>query len=124
MRLGFALAHLAVEITTERVSNWPELNEHQKNSLQTLRDRRQEILSNASVDRIFKAIPAYACQTEKTYLLNNEEFFIAHFLITTEDGKADKYCERLSRHLNDCYTCFELFCDVMRDYYSKFRQLS
>lgn len=124
MRLGFALAHLAVEIKTNKVPDRPELNEDQKNSLQTLRDRWQEILSNASVDRIFKAIPAYACQTEKTYLLNNEEFFIAHFLITTEDGKADKYCERLFRHLNDCYTCFELFCEVMRDYYNKLRQLS
>ncbi len=124
MRLGFALAHLTVEITTARVSNWPELNEHQKNSLQTLRDRREEIISNASVNRIFKAIPAYACQTEAAYLLNNEEFFIAHFLITNQNSKADKYCERLYRHLNDCYTCFELFCEVMRDYYNKLRQLS
>ena len=55
----------------------------------------------------------YPCSINQPFLENNEDFFIALF----SDTKHDDACIRLYKHMNDCYPCFEIFSQVLRDYY-------
>ncbi|MFQ5753726.1 MAG: hypothetical protein ACE5HI_17185 [bacterium] len=124
MTLGCALAYIAEEIKTNKILEWPELSESANNYLQDLREYRQKIISLNCAESIFAALPEPCCQTEKPHLAENAELFIVHFLMYPEDDHKSKHCKRLANHLNDCFRCFEEFCQVLRDYYYKNQELS
>lgn len=73
---------------------------------------------------VFKDIPEYPCQTVKPFLENHSEFFLQLILSSQRGHDIDLDCNRLTKHLNDCYKCFQIFCNTMREYYNSLQQLS
>lgn len=124
LTLGMALAHIDAEIKSETICNRSGLSETDANYLQSLRQRRESILSLDCTEKIFNALPKYCCQTELPHLAENIDLFIARFLIYPEEVHKSKLCKKLSKHLNDCFRCFEEFCQVLRDYYHTTQELS
>lgn len=122
--LGQNLAYLIAEKTAREMALWSHLSPSEKKQLESLQNRLKEIKSDDDVANFFADIPEFECQAEKSYLMNNKDFFLALFLIGPQDNDFGKDCMRLSKHLNDCYKCFEIFCHVTRDFYHKFQELS
>lgn len=56
-------------------------------------------------------IPPVACSGSEPFLEDNRAFFRL-FLAEREPVE----CERLIFHLNRCFHCFEIFCEVLRDF--------
>jgi hypothetical protein len=121
--IGHALAYLSHEICVGTKRDWPELNDKAHDYIQALRDRWEEIRTDQGSQAILASLPKTSCQTEETYLDNNEDFFVARLLVCGEDEPGSDFCVRLFGHLNDCYRCFEGFCQVLRDYYQKDQEL-
>ncbi|MBN1782204.1 hypothetical protein JW948_13815 [bacterium] len=62
------------------------------------------------------SIPDGFCSGHHPFLLNNHAFFV-QYLQCRQNGDPAVDCERLIRHLNDCYRCFELFCQTLHAYF-------
>ncbi|MCG8607814.1 hypothetical protein MJD09_22870 [bacterium] len=123
MSIGHALAYLAHEIHAGRKRDWPELNEKAQEYVQSLRDRWEWIRSDQGSQAILTGLPKTGCQTDQTYLNNNDDFFVARLLVCRDDEHGSDFCVRLFGHLNDCYRCFEEFCQVLRDFYQMNQKL-
>ena len=107
--LGWALAHLQ----TERKVESAQFSEADKNYLHKIVSRYDSMKNNGSFYEALEALPTHTCSFDHLFLQNNEDFFIALFSNT----KHDEACIRLYKHMNDCYPCFEVFSQVLRDYY-------
>lgn len=124
LTLGQALAYVDIPLKAERKYDRSKLTETDKSYLQTLRQHREEIISKNCVENIFAALPDNCCQTERPHLADNLDLFIARFLITPVDEHSSRNCQRLTKHLNDCFMCFKEFSEVLRDYFHKSQELS
>ena len=107
--LGWALAHLQ----TEKKVAVAEFSEADKDYLDKILNRYDSMKNNGSLNKALEALPTHTCSFSHLFLQNNEDFFIALFSNT----KHDEACIRLYKHMNDCYPCFEVFSQVLRDYY-------
>jgi hypothetical protein len=126
LTLGEALAILAIE---RRVANGnhghvPPLSAPGENYLQALRERAQALSLPENFEVVFNALPVHRCETEKTFLAENEDFFLAYFLASSNPANGGNACLKLLKHLNDCFECFEEFSAVLQNYYHKFQELS
>ncbi len=122
--LGQNLAYLA-EKTFAEIAFWAHLSPSDKKQIEFLYQRLKEIKSDDDVAKLFADIPKFECQIEKTYLQDNQDFFLALLFIGPQnDDNFGKDCQRLSKHLNDCFNCFETFCLVIRDFYYKSKELN
>lgn len=89
-----------------------------------LQGRRDEGTSDSSTSHIeCCSFPMHSCSGESPLLLNNEDFFIAHICICPKLHLGQGCCTRVFQHLNECYPCFEEFCNVMREYCRKSQEL-
>jgi hypothetical protein len=122
--LGKALAYLKAERARGKTCYGEELSATEKSHLQFLRERVQAMSSPDDVNRVLQALPERCCQTEIPFLAGNEDFFLARFLCHSQDGNGSDDCERLFKHLNDCFRCFEEFSLVMLEYYHQSQGLS
>ena len=113
--MGQALGFLKTEQNRESPVNEPDIPEPEKKYLELLRNRLKLIDSNGRSTSILAQIPNQRCSLRKPYLMDNEDFFLVFFLSDPEKH----CCVQLSRHLNKCLGCFEIFSQVMRDYYHK-----
>jgi len=66
---------------------------------------------SANVD----GIPENGCYLDQLYLDNNPDFFLNLFL----NGPQNGVCVKLTQHLNNCFGCFQVFTEVIRDYYQQ-----
>ena len=57
------------------------------------------------------AIPNNCCNMDAPFLKENPDL-----LPTDLTHQSHAYCEKIFRHLNDCYFCFEIYSDEMRRY--------
>jgi len=114
---GKILAYLKTEKTTNKKNILKSISEKENYCLQSLRQQFEKISSQNLAPKIFEEIPEHECQTKQAFLKNNEDFFLCLILIDPEDDDFDKCCTRLSGHLNNCFRCFEIFCQVMVDFY-------
>jgi hypothetical protein len=57
---------------------------------------------------------------DSPFLSGNEDFFLQVFL----NQHKDPVCLELAAHLNRCYACFEIFSQILRDYYHKREELA
>ena len=118
--IGQILAYLEAETTVNEL----QLSVTEKNFFQSMHQRLHEMnIDNSSCNNWMK-IPEHECQTEKSFLEDNNEFFLSLFLNAQKQVNFDQNCLQLSKHLNNCYSCFEVFCQVMRDYYYKSQELA
>lgn len=123
LTLGQALAYLKAEQAIDEECHWQELTTVENDYLQSLRRKLQIRSETSQPQDVLEALPTGCCQVEASYLANNEDFFLISFLGQPPlEGTSDG-CVWLSRHLNDCYRCFEEACQVMRDYRRQLQQL-
>ena len=111
--LGQALAYLQAMNDNKLPRASKSLSESAKKYINDLDRFRNNLHNKELIKDIFAEIPEHTCQADKSYLSNNLEFFIALLVIQTEHHS----CERLIKHLNSCYNCFDVFCQVFRDYF-------
>jgi hypothetical protein len=111
--LGQALAYLHAMDKNELLKASKSLSESAKKYINDLDRFRNDPHSKELIKDIFAEIPEYTCHSDKSYLNNNFKFFIALLIIQSEHHS----CERLIKHLNSCYNCFDVFCQVFRDYF-------
>ncbi len=124
LKIGHALAYLSTEVETNQTASQVGLSATASAYLQSLREIRQEIQSgNHRIPDIIDSLPQASCRTDETYLRNNHDFLIALLLICRDDGHDSEHCNRIYRHLNDCFRCFEEFCQLLRDYQHKSQEL-
>ncbi len=89
-----------------------------------LQDRREEgALDSSNSHTACCSFPMHSCSGEAPLLLNNADFFIAHICICPKLHLGQDCCARVFQHLNECYPCFEEFCNVMREYCRKSQEL-
>jgi hypothetical protein len=124
LTLGEALAILAVESRVADGNHGQTFAGPAESYLQRLRERAQTLRSPENLAAIFNAVPAQRCEIEKTFLAENEDFFLAYFLASASSANGGSSCWNLFKHLNDCFECFEEFSNVMQNYYHKFQELS
>lgn len=112
--LGQALAYVrtVLDINSEETEG---LTQQQKSYITFVNDRYIE-LSSKPQDNIFATIPRCACNSDRPFLSENMDFFISFLLIGIDEAD-EKGRSKLTKHLNDCFWCFELFTDVLRDYF-------
>ena len=114
--LGWAIAHLQ----TEQISQDQPLSDPAKTYLDHMIRRFDFLKTDGRLSSILETVPVKACIFNHPFLENNEDFFIALF----SDTKQEETCIKLYQHLNDCYHCFEIFSQVLRDYYNCGEELS
>lgn len=122
--LGQMLAYLVAERKIDKPAKGRDLSQKEKNYLQTLRQRSEEIMYLNGGAGIFMNMPAHSCQNQQSYLADNHDFFLALLFCRRRESGFTEECRRLSIHLNNCFVCFETFCQVMRDYYYQSQALS
>jgi hypothetical protein len=111
--LGQALAYVKVMGGEEIPMGGGLLSDSAQNYIKSLCRFRNDLNNDQSIQGIFAAIPEYTCQSSKSFLTNNFKFFITLLILRSENYS----CEKLIKHLNSCYNCFDVFCQVLRDYF-------
>jgi hypothetical protein len=88
-----------------------------KERLDLLKTSDPDILSGIEV-------PNRSCIVDRTFLEGNIDFFLYYLGIATvaRDGCID--CGRLVKHLNDCYRCFDVYCNTLQEYFFEKERLS
>jgi hypothetical protein len=107
--LGWALAHLQTARDLQNAQFAPD----QRSYLDHIVDRLNLLNSDSKLDEILESLPNKGCAGGNPFLENNDDYFIALF----SNAKYDEACINLYNHLNNCYHCFEIFSQVLRDYY-------
>ncbi|MFQ5651678.1 MAG: hypothetical protein ACE5IY_17210 [bacterium] len=122
LTLGGALAILKYTISEGPL---PVGNSEENGQLLRLRQRYQAFVADvSSAVPVVEAIPKTACQGDPCLLAGNEDFYIVHLLGCLPDPASGNYCFRLARHLNSCYSCFQEYSHVLRDYCLQLQNLS
>ncbi len=125
LSLGKALAILRSE--KENASAGPNrLDEQSKVYLEHLHNRFVWLTSELNrLVELERSIPTTSCTGEECTLENHEDFFIAYLMecFPPYVKNEDNLCARLIRHLNDCYPCFCIYANVMRDFYHEIGQV-
>jgi hypothetical protein len=107
--LGWALAHL--QATNNEI--FTQFAQDQRSYLEQIVNRLKILNSDGQMATILTSLPDGGCTSSTPFLENNDDYFIVLFSNT----KNDQACINLYNHLNNCYHCFEIFSQVLRDYY-------
>ncbi len=62
-------------------------------------------------------IPNGCCMADKPFLQEDDAYFISHILIDDALPEHDENNKPFIKHLNDCYWCFKIYSQVLREYY-------
>ena len=100
-----------IDLSVENTERLKKLREHVNN------------FQSSGLDSILQKCPTGPCQTESPFLQENEDFFIALVMFKIRGEQNGKHCNPLIEHLNDCFRCFEVYSEVMRQYYSNSQNL-
>ena len=115
LRLGWILALLEQSDDI----NHPPLSQEQRRHIERMRAQFLDVSSGAEGQRSSNNIPRSTCPVDTPFLSGNEDFFLGVFL----NQHKDPVCLDLAVHMNRCYACFEIFCQVLRDYYNQREKL-
>ena len=113
LSFGQALAYLKAIDSDQEQTSIKSLPESARNYIHELTGCKSKLNNEGIIKKLLTAIPEYTCQSTDPYLQNNREFFIA--LLVMKSGHF--CCDQLTRHLNNCFNCFDVFCQVLRDYF-------
>jgi hypothetical protein len=120
--LGKALAFIR-NIHEMDVEKLEGLSIVQKNYITQLHHRFVELSMPETKKSILENIPQHACLSDKPFLNDNKDFFISFLLLGPDDDNEEIHKDLL-KHLNDCHWCFEIFTQVLRDYFHSSRNLT
>lgn len=118
--LGRALAYLSAERNGISRIDASQLSSNESEIFTLLQDRIKLMRSGSDFT---KMLPPGPCETDKPYLKDNEDIFLAMLILASHDSELKEECNKIWRHLNDCYRCFDYFCKVMRGYSLKTLEL-
>jgi hypothetical protein len=121
--LGMCLAVIANredESTPTLKDNVDWINTSKKEIIEKCLD----IIASSKKDLLSEIdIPNGSCYIDKPFLENNIEFFLRYLKIANISNSGYIDCNRFIKHLNDCYRCFDIYCDIMREYLLEKEQL-
>jgi hypothetical protein len=116
MTIGKALAHLK----NDGANKAEQLSQPDREYLENLRLRIATYRNNMNIHHILNTIPQYTCDLNQAYISDHEDtLLVLFFTIQQQDT-----CPRITNHLNNCYSCFERFSQVLRDYYYQNERLN
>jgi hypothetical protein len=115
--LGKLLAYMDVEKRNKTLTPEMELPEHLERSLKDLRERFTTLISQEQKKKEFIKIPQHSCDSSAPFLANNEDFFLMMILLYNREEEINGSTDKFIKHLNECYWCFEIYQQVMRDYF-------
>lgn len=114
--VGKALALLAGHLKGKELQS-QSFSSAYTDFFQILQGRMKALLKEPeTVRQILSDFPDECCESENSALADNIDFFVAHLVVGPHSGINSKHCVRLSSHLNNCFRCFETYCDVTRDF--------
>ncbi len=116
LTLGQALAYLEAELTVREPKHTEHLTPSETAFLQNLKNRLQKMELSQSAPQILSAIPKHECHSASPYLANNSDFFLAQLIMRKKHNPRSIDFEQPFKHLNFCFQCFEIYCQVMQDY--------
>ncbi len=117
LTLGKALAYIETEMMAKIPQNAPPLAPSDNLLLQNLKNRLQNIEHSHSVLHIVSDVPKHQCSWATPYLADNSDFFLAHLIVRNANCWHGLNLEQQFKHLNKCFNCFEIYCQVLQDYY-------
>ena len=113
MTLGSAIAFLSLE----GLSDDSVLTQSEKDYLKALKERYAQLDDGRGIEKIYQNIPRHSCISTECFLDDNTDFFISYVLLSEKQNNNDRKLSSLFKHLNDCFGCFEVYTEVMRNYY-------
>jgi hypothetical protein len=89
---------------------------NQKNVVEIIEKRLKIINSSKSSIFININIPKESCFIEGPFIENNIDFYLLYLGIAKSQKNKYIDCNKLIKHLNDCYRCFDAYCNTIREY--------
>ncbi|MBN1406316.1 MAG: hypothetical protein JW956_00925 [Calditrichaceae bacterium] len=116
MKLGKVLAHLRL------VDEFPDdINFIQKfddqDELVSFKNRLKHLTASQDRNVLIEKLDHNECCFESPFLKGNSDIF----LLLLFQKEIPELCSSLGKHLNDCYHCFQIFSQVMQDYYQEYQ---
>ena len=106
IKLGKSLAHLRL------VDEFPE-------DINFIRKFEDKTALSQFRNHIIKKLDRNECSFEAPFLKDNSDLF----LLLLFQKEIPELCTNLGKHLNDCYQCFQIFSQVMQDYYQEYQNM-
>ena len=118
INLGHSLAHLRLVDEFAQDQNFLRKFEG-KEELSEFRSRLKDLTAGSDRNLIINALDHQECTLEAPFLKDNSDIF----LLLLFQKENPQLCANLGKHLNDCYQCFQIFTQVMQDYYQEYQNL-
>ena len=115
MGIGAALAYIKSTKDAKEI-NGKRISEQDFEYIRSLRNRFDYLAARGNEEKIFQSIPENRCECTNQFLSGNVDFFLS-FVLLDDDLKLEKFSPRFIKHLNNCFWCFDIFTNVMREYY-------
>ncbi len=116
VKLGKTLAHLRLVDEFADDTNFIQKFED-KEELTNFRNRIKNLTSSPERNLIINKLDYNECSFEAPFLKDNSDLF----LLLLFQKEIPELCTNLGKHLNDCYHCFQIFSQVMQDYYKEYQ---
>ena len=118
IKLGKSLAHLRL------VDEFPEDIDfirkfEDETALSQFRNRLKDLSGSPDRNYIIEKLDQTECCFEAPFLKDNSDLF----LLLLFQKEIPALCTNLGKHLNDCYQCFQIFSQVMQDYYQEYQNI-
>ncbi len=112
---GVALASLVFEMEFDisKLSSKTDLDMYHY-----VKEIYDDLRENGGTDLL--AIPSTSC-SNIAILHDNDRFFIGHTLIKPSRHNAEH--DRLVKHLNNCFSCFQVYSQFYKDYYQAQKEI-
>jgi hypothetical protein len=118
IELGKSLAHL--RLADEFADNTNFIYKFEdKEELSEFRNRLIDLTTSPDRNLIIHKLDHSECTFEAPVLKDNSDLF----LLLLFQKEIPELCSNLGKHLNDCYQCFQIFSQVMQDYYQEYQNL-
>ncbi len=115
-RLGRLLAYLITAESSKGENRQPPATPADESFIEKLKTRRQALLRSDGDGKWSELCPDSACLTEQSYLEGNVDFFVSFVTVASTSG-TEFDCQKLMRHMNDCFRCFNTYVEVLDAYH-------
>ncbi len=133
-QLGRTLALLEIhDGNVEKIKHQYNLSEFDKNVVERLYHRLNNLNSSSQEAAIFEKLPAHSCPYGQPIFATKNDIFLVLIFNSSQNHTErtnfslnldNKHCEKMHRHLNSCYRCFTYYVEVMRSYYHALQDYS
>jgi len=120
--IGQVLAFLDVE-STSGIQDWGQLSEVEKEFLNQMRQRLGSIKAHNTAEGIIRSLPRSSCK-DGSYIDGNRDFFLSCLIVRHNEAQEVSDNRGFFNHMNSCCKCFEIFAEVLREYFFQFHILA